>query len=556
MHLAAQKGKHLRLQKFLSGNVNAQNEEGLTALCLAAGNGHLHCVNMLLDAKAGVDAPSNCSHALMRASSYNHLDVVNALIDAHADVNLVTKGHTALHSACGDPSGHPIVAALLAVGALVDAPGATSSPLSIAAAGGSVESMKLLISAGADINGSVYQGLPTPLYTSVLAGHTACAKLLLDAKADVNAYGCTSIGKRANPMSGALFIGHREMVKLLISAGADLTIRDYRGATCLHMLAGNCLPDGKWARREATEMDGIVPNDVVNIFKAPSDYPGVFKALVDAKADIAARTHDGLMPLHVAALSKNVEAVNALLAAGADPNDTSDAISSALQVASNAGCLGAVSALIAAGADVNRVGRDGATPLDGAICSDSADMVSALIAAGADVNRFSSNPDDAVPDSTALDIARFRSNDAIIAILQGAGAISWLDMIAKTNELLIDNADTGDIELNTELIDSASHGDREDALKVSVWLGGLTEVKSLLRAGVNPSIQFRKKSVLYSASSDGFTDIVRELIDAGADIAAKDQNGVTALQVASKQKHRDVVALLMAKAKELKSTNK
>jgi ankyrin repeat protein len=73
-------------------------------------------------------------------------------------------------------------------------------------------------------------------------------------------------------------------------------------------------------------------------------------------------------------------------------------------------------------------------------------------------------------------------------------------------------------------------------------------------------VRFRGWSILYLASGDGHIDIVIELIDAGADITAKHPNsmgmGMTALQHATKKKHRDVVALLLAKAKELKNVNK
>lgn len=50
--------------------------------------------------------------------------------------------------------------------------------------------------------------------------------------------------------------------------------------------------------------------------------------------------------------------------------------------------------------------------------------------------------------------------------------------------------------------------------------------------------------------------MVRVLIDAGADIFAMDHSKMTATQHASKNKHREVVALLMAKAAELKKTRK
>jgi hypothetical protein len=36
MHLAAEKGKHIRLRQFLSGDVDAADAKGQKALCLAA----------------------------------------------------------------------------------------------------------------------------------------------------------------------------------------------------------------------------------------------------------------------------------------------------------------------------------------------------------------------------------------------------------------------------------------------------------------------------------------------------------------------------------------
>jgi ankyrin repeat protein len=142
-------------------------------------------------------------------------------------------------------------------------------------------------------------------------------------------------------------------------------------------------------------------------------------------------------------------------------------------------------------------------------------------------------------------------------VLKEAGALEWNDLMVKTNELLYrDNTESDKIILNTELIDKASNKDRENALKLYVPLGGLTEVRSLLAAGVNPSLRLYTMSLLSIASCMGNADIVRALLDAGADINAKDEDGKTALQWAAKHKHRDVVALLLAKANELKNANK
>jgi ankyrin repeat protein len=409
------------------------------------------------------------------------------------------------------------------------------------------ETLKLLIAAGADLNGSTHNVHP-PLTAFAYFPSTALAKILLDAKADVNA--------RHHPFEYSPILTavsknvHLEMVNLLISAGADVTVRSSHNRTLLHMLVVTCLEDG-WTRGSgAGTLDDENPHLAERLNKIPCDYPGVFKALVDAKADINARDDDGITLLTAAAMKKNVEAVNALLAAGADPNDVSDKNQSPLLIASRHDCLGAVSALIAAGADVNCVTSYGDTPLAAAVESSIVDMVSALVAAGADVNH-------APLDYTPLDVALSDRHDAIVAVLKEAGALTWPDLMVKTNELLYrDNTESDKIILNTVLIDKASDKDRENALKFSVPADILTEVKSLLAAGVNPSLRFRAMDLLSVASIKGYTDIVEALLAAGADINAKGDDGKTALQHAAKHKHREIVALLLAEAKELKKANK
>jgi ankyrin repeat protein len=297
-------------------------------------------------------------------------------------------------------------------------------------------------------------------------------------------------------------------------------------------------------------LDDKNPHLAEKFTEIPCDYPGIFKALVDAKADINARNDRGMTPLSAAAILENVEAVNALLAAGADPNVVDDNARSALMAASHEGCLDAVSALIAAGADVNHMCSSGTTPLLLAISRRNVDMVSALIAAGADVNHVAF-------DRTALDDAAKR-HGAMIAILNEAGALTWEDLMVKTNELLYrDITESDKIILNIELIDQASDKDKENALKFYVTSNSLTMVKSLLAAGVNPSLRFRRWSLLCESSSKGNTDIVEALLAAGADITFKDRgDGKTALQHAAKNKHREIVALLLAKATEIKNANK
>jgi ankyrin repeat protein len=186
-------------------------------------------------------------------------------------------------------------------------------------------------------------------------------------------------------------------------------------------------------------------------------------------------------------------------------------------------------------------------------------MVSVLISAGADVNYFASDLCHVPAHRTALDLALDDGKDAIIKVLTAAGAVKWEMLVLTTSDLFsVTSTGTSTFEIvpDPHMLLKASDKDKENALRVAVLEDQLPLVQGLLALKTNPSTLFRNSSILCLASMWGKTDIVRELIDAGADIAFKDIKGMTALQHAAKHKHRDVVALLLAKANELKNANK
>jgi ankyrin repeat protein len=189
MHRAAEKGKTLRLRPFMSGDVNALDEHGNTALVLACSNGHLRCVEMLLNAKANIDATDlDDSTPLMIACREGHLPVANALIEARADLHKINLNSlSALHCACQRSGSHPIVEALLSIGMHVDSPQSPDSPLTVAVWCNSIQSMKVLIAAGASVDRVPGQS-SSPLDAAALSGNVEAAQLLIDAKADVNAF--------------------------------------------------------------------------------------------------------------------------------------------------------------------------------------------------------------------------------------------------------------------------------------------------------------------------------------------------------------------------------
>jgi serine/threonine protein kinase len=97
----------------------------------------------------------------------------------------------------------------------------------------------------------------------------------------------------------------------------------------------------------------------------------------------------------------------------------------------------------------------------------------------------------------------------------------------------------------------------EDSLIELARKGRRQSVAKKLAAGANPNDSRLSTTVLMFAAKDGYTDIVRDLLQAGARLDAKDNDGDTALMYAAIDDRVDVVrALLMAGADANAQNNK
>src|SRR5260221_9906612 len=158
-----------------------------------------------------------------------------------------------------------------------------STPLMQAAAIGSLEAMKLLLKAGADVNAK--NGLDS---TALIWGASDPAKvrLLVDAGANVNARSKIS---RTPLQVAAGHAGSLDAVRLLLSKGADTKAADVRGTTAL--------------------IEAARVNDIDEL-----------RALLNYPVDLNAGDFGGFTALMWAAGHSNLAAVKLLLDKGADVN--------------------------------------------------------------------------------------------------------------------------------------------------------------------------------------------------------------------------------------------
>jgi ankyrin repeat protein len=98
-------------------------------------------------------------------------------------------------------------------------------------------------------------------------------------------------------------------------------------------------------------------------------------------------------------------------------------------------------------------------------------------------------------------------------------------------------------------LQTAIAGELEDRFLLAVRNGDVAGVKAALAAGVNVNTKFRYDRMALSFAADrGNPEVVKALLDAGADINARDTfYGMTAMSQALNKKHSAIVRMLLEK---------
>jgi uncharacterized protein len=350
-------------------NPNATLAAGETVLMTCSRTGERAAVLALLARGAKVNAkePAHDQTALMWAAAESHPQVVAALLEAGADVRARSRSYEqTVTSEVTQRAGREELNYTV--------PRGGSTPLLFAARSGDVESARLLIAAGADVNDALPDGAGA-LVVAAHSGHGRLAAFLLDKGANSNA---AAVGY--SPLHAAVLRSDLELVKALLAHGANPNAQITKGTP---------------VRRNSQDFE--LPKTLIGatpyLLAARFLEPDIMRVLAASGADTRLPMKDGATPLLAASgmgivapaqeekrgndrrglaildggiiepESRVLETVTAALTLGSDINAVNPAGDSALHVASAQGYDTVVRLLLERGADLNLRNTRGLTPL-------------------------------------------------------------------------------------------------------------------------------------------------------------------------------------------------
>lgn len=239
----------------------------------------------------------------------------------------------------------------------------------------------------------------------------------------------------------------------------------------------------------------------------------IVKCLLANGASVLAENTDGDTPLHIAAIHGEAEMLQLLLLTGAATDVLNSLASTPLGLAVVNGDVATALVLLAAGADVSLpYGPDKIPLIDMAAQEGRDDMLTALIEHGADVDGIDKF------ECTALHYA------------------ACFNHVNAVQLLLVKGADI-------DVFDSKGW----TALGLAVVDGHVAATLALLAAGADVSLQYSsdKTPLTHVAAEDGNVEILRALIDHGADVDAVDDHQRTALHHAAKYNKANAIHALV-----------
>ena len=361
----------------------------------------------------------------------------------------------------------------------------SGTPLSFVAERGSLDLVKLLVDAGADVNAKYV------VRNAAKSGNVEVMKALMDAGANIHVEETVGysfgLGGPGDPLECAAEQGHEDMVRLLLDSGVNL---DY---VYPHHNEGTTRGEDALAsacHRHEAIAHMLLDRGVNILYTDTRWYSGAFGGpKPTAPVTMIGAARRGFLRLMKRALD-----------AGGSPNSTDFAFRSLLNIAAESGQQEAAVMLLDHGADIQYGGDPANIPLHTAILNGHVDFAKMLLDRGADIGE------------AALHVAAMTdSSPAILFLLEHGVEIEGRDVKGQTSlHVAAREGYSGVVET---LLDKGAFVDARD------------------KEGWTP---------VHRAAWNGHKDVVELLSQRGADMDLETDEGLTVLDFLEDQEETDL----------------
>ena len=543
-------------------NVTAVNSTGYTPLLEAVYQNKSSAVCPLLITNDTVNVADNVGdHALHMASRSYNVVAVQQLVDCGADTNAVNmNGQTPLHAAAAGQKDCPeLCEILLKHGAKTNAEDiGGNQPLNLACKQHHIETVKLMVSHGADTNVMNTIGYAS-LHT--VANWPELHEILVKHDAEGN----TAEEDGIQPLHFACKRAYTETVKVMVSYGADTNTMNKHGQTPLHAAAGgwkDCtelceilLKHG--AKIDAVDKDGNQPLHLA----CQQNHVEIGHLFVSYGADVSAVNSNGHSPLHllswsvihskggvdseeesilhIAARRGMVTTVQLLVDCGADSKAENKHGQTPLHIAAGGenDCPELCEILLKHNAEINAVDKSGNQPLHLACQENHVKAGNLFVSYGADVSAVNSNGHSPL-HLLSLSVRRSKGGvnsseeESVLHIAARHGMMTTVQLLLECG------ADSkAENKHGQRPLHMAAGGENDCPELCEILLKHNAEINAVDKSGNQP---------LHFACLAGLTSTVRGLLDCNANVSATNSDGQTSLhKAASSQRDCHEMCLLL-----------